>query len=199
MEKATRNVKIQYPNRNLVRLKNDDSYIPLKINISGVIPPIFASSVLMFPLGIMQFFKPTLAVKISPYIHKGGLLYSLLFSVTVVFFSFFYSEIVFNTEELADNLKKGNCFIPGIRPGRNTAEYFTQIVNRLTLIGSVYLIVVCIMPDIIFRRYAAMVSMGGTSLLIVINTVIELIIQFQSYVFSEKYSSVGKRRKILTK
>ncbi|MDR2778503.1 MAG: preprotein translocase subunit SecY [Rickettsiales bacterium] len=199
MEKATRNVRIQYPNRNLVRIKNDDSYIPLKINISGVIPPIFASSVLMFPLGIMQFFKPSLAIKISPYIRKGGLLYSVLFAVTVVFFSFFYSEIVFNTEELADNLKKSNCFIPGVRPGKNTAEHFNLIVDRLTLIGSIYLILVCIVPDVIFRRYAALISMGGTSFLIVINTVIELIIQFQSYIFSEKYSSVNRRRKILTK
>ena len=96
VEKATRNVKIQYPNRNIFRVKNDNSYIPLKINVSGVIPPIFASSILTFPLGILQFFKPEIAVKISNYIQKGSFIYSLLFTITVVFFFFFYSEIVFN-------------------------------------------------------------------------------------------------------
>ncbi|MDR3078837.1 MAG: preprotein translocase subunit SecY [Rickettsiales bacterium] len=199
MEKAMRNVKIQYPNRSLARIKNDDSYMPLKINISGVIPPIFASSLLMFPLGILQFFRPTLAMKLSAYVQKGGLLYSLIFTVTVVFFSFFYSEIVFNTEELAENLKKGNCFIPGIRPGKNTADYFNVIVGRLTAIGSAYLVLVCIVPDVIFRRQAVAISLGGTSLLIVINTVIELITQFQAFVFSERYSSVSKKRKMLVK
>ncbi|MDR2777492.1 MAG: preprotein translocase subunit SecY [Rickettsiales bacterium] len=197
MEKAMRNVRIQYPNRSLARIKNDDSYIPLKINISGVIPPIFASSVLMFPLGILQFFKPTLAAKLSSYVQKGGFLYSVIFTVAVVFFSFFYSEIVFNTEELAENLKKGNCFIPGIRPGKNTADYFNLIVGRLTAIGSIYLVLVCIVPDIIFKRQSVAVSIGGTSLLIVINTIIELITQFQAFVFSERYNSVSKKRKML--
>ncbi|MDR1425781.1 MAG: preprotein translocase subunit SecY [Rickettsiales bacterium] len=199
MEKAMRNVKIQYPNRSLARIKNDDSYIPLKINVSGVIPPIFASSVLMFPLGILQFFKPALAMRLSSYVQKGGLLYSLIFTVTVVFFSFFYSEIVFNTDELADNLKKGNCFIPGIRPGKNTADYFNVIVSKLTAIGSVYLVLVCVIPDIIFRKQSVVVSIGGTSLLIVINTVIELITQFQAFIFSERYGNVSKKRKMLVR
>ncbi len=199
VEKATRNVKIQYPNRNIFRVKNDNSYIPLKINISGVIPPIFASSILTFPLGILQFFKPEIAVKISNYIQKGSFIYSLLFTITVVFFSFFYSEIVFNIEELAENLKKGNCFVPGIRPGKNTAEYFAEIVNKLTFIGSLYLVFVCIIPDVLFKRYSVRLSISGTSLLIVVSTVIELIAQFQSYVFSEKYNSVNKRRRVIVR
>lgn len=199
IEKATRNVKIQYPNRNIFRIKNDNSYIPLKINISGVISPIFASSILTFPLGILQFFKPEIAVKIASYIQKGSLLYSLLFTVTVVFFSFFYSEIVFNIEELAENLKKSNCFVPGIRPGKNTAEYFSEIVNKLTFIGSLYLVFVCIIPDVLFKRYSVRISISGTSLLIVVSTIIELIAQFQSYVFSEKYNSVNKRRRVIVR
>lgn len=199
IEKATRNVKIQYPNRTLFRVKNDNSYIPLKINVSGVIPPIFASSILMFPLGILQFFKPELAAKISSYVQKGGIVYSLCFTLTVVFFSFFYSEIVFNTEELAENLKKGNCFVPGIRPGKNTAEYFSSIVNKLTFIGSIYLVFVCIIPDILFARYSVRLSIGGTSLLIIVSTVIELIAQFQSYIFSEKYNNVNKRRRVIVR
>lgn len=199
IEKATRNVKIQYPNRTLFRVKNDNSYIPLKINVSGVIPPIFASSILMFPLGILQFFKPELAAKISSYVQKGGIIYSLCFTLTVVFFSFFYSEIVFNTEELAENLKKSNCFVPGIRPGKNTAEYFSSIVNKLTFIGSIYLVFVCIIPDILFARYSVRLSIGGTSLLIIVSTVIELIAQFQSYIFSEKYNNVNKRRRVIVR
>lgn len=199
IEKSTRNVKIQYPNRNIFRIKNDNSYIPLKINISGVIPPIFASSILTFPLGILQFFKPEIAIKISSYIQKGSFLYSLLFTATVVFFSFFYSEIVFNIEELAENLKKGNCFVPGIRPGKNTADYFAEIVNKLTFIGSLYLVFVCIIPDVLFKRYSVRISISGTSLLIVVSTVIELIAQFQSYVFSEKYNNVNKRRRVIVR
>lgn len=199
IEKANRNVKIQYPNRNIFRIKNDNSYIPLKINISGVISPIFASSILTFPLGILQFFKPEIAVKIASYIQKGSLLYSLLFTVTVVFFSFFYSEIVFNIEELAENLKKSNCFVPGIRPGKNTAEYFSEIINKLTFIGSLYLVFVCIIPDVLFKRYSVRISISGTSLLIVVSTIIELIAQFQSYVFSEKYNSVNKRRRVIVR
>jgi preprotein translocase subunit SecY len=199
MEKAARNVKMQYSNRNLLRLKNNDSYIPLKINISGVIPPIFASSVLMFPLGILQFFKPDIALKLSAYVHKGSLLYSTVFTVAMVFFSFFYSEIVFNTEELADNLKKGSCFIPGVRPGKNTADYFDVIVRRLTLLGSCYLVLICVIPDMIFFRYVKNVSIGGTSLLIVINTILELVTQYQAHVFSERYNNVGQRRRLVTR
>lgn len=196
MEKATRNVKIQYPNRALLKGNADNSYIPLKINISGVIPPIFASSILMFPLAIMQFFNAELASKMSAYFQRGSLMYILLFSLGVIFFSFFYSSIVFNTEELADNLKKSNCFVAGIRPGKNTMEYFDNIINKLALVGSVYLIFVCIIPDILFRMYSLNLTIGGTSLLIIVSTVIDLITQFQSYVFSEKYNSVNKRRRL---
>ena len=196
MEKATRNVRIQYPNRMLTRSNGDNSYIPLKINISGVIPPIFASSILTFPLAITQLFNAELASKLSTYFQRGSLIYIIVFSLTVVFFSFFYSSIVFNTEELADNLKKSNCFIPGIRPGKNTMEYFDTIINKLTFIGSIYLIFVCIIPDILFKKYSINLSIGGTSLLIIVSTVIDLITQFQSYVFSDKYNSVNKRRRV---
>lgn len=196
MEKATRNVKIQYPNRGLIRGSADNSYIPLKINMSGVIPPIFASSILMFPLAITQFFNADLASKMSAYFQRGSILYILLFSLAVIFFSFFYSSIVFNTEELADNLKKSNCFIAGIRPGKNTMEYFNAIISKLTFVGSLYLIFVCIIPDILFTKYSIHLSIGGTSLLIIVSTVIDLITQFQSHVFSEKYNNVNKRRRV---
>lgn len=196
VEKSTRNVKIQYPNRGLMRNQSDNSYIPLKINMSGVIPPIFASSLLMFPLAILQFFDVDLASKLSAYFQRGGILYTLLFTGFVVFFSFFYSSIVFNTKELAENLKKSNCFIPGIRPGNSTTEYFDDIVNKLTFVGSIYLVVVCVIPDILFNKYSVQIAIGGTSLLIIVSTIIDLITQFQSHVFSEKYNSVNKRRKV---
>jgi preprotein translocase subunit SecY len=196
VEEATRNVKIQYPNRGLMRAQSDSSYIPLKINISGVIPPIFASSIIMFPLVILQFFSADLASNLSTYLQRGGILYTVVFVIAVVFFSFFYSSVVFNTDEMADNLKKSNCFIPGIRPGKNTAEYINGIVNKLTFIGALYLIFVCVIPDILFEKYSVKIAIGGTSLLIIVSTIIDLIKQFQSFVFSEKYNSVNKRRKV---
>ena len=150
----------------------------------------------MFPLAITQFFNAELASRMSAYFQRGSILYIVLFSLAVIFFSFFYSSIVFNTEEVADNLKKSNCFIAGIRPGKNTTEYFDNIVNKLTVLGSIYLIFVCIIPDVLFRLYSINLTIGGTSLLIIVSTIIDLITRFQSYVFSEKYNSVNKRRRL---
>jgi preprotein translocase subunit SecY len=198
VEKSVREVKVQYSNKIMaIGQTTPASFIPLKLNISGVIPPIFASSVLMFPMIILQFFgNNALVQKFSSFLSRGGLFYSIAFSVLILFFSFFYSSIVFNIEELGENLKKSNCFVPGIRPGKNTVDYFSAIVNRLTFIGATYLILVCVIPDVIFSRYSIQLSIGGTSLLIIVSTVIELIVSFQSYSFSEKYSNVNKRRKI---
>jgi preprotein translocase subunit SecY len=198
VEKSTRNVKVQYSNRIITKGQNaPSSFIPLKLNMSGVIPPIFASSVLMFPVIILQFFNNnTLAQKFTSFVSRGSAIYTLIFSALIVFFSFFYSSIVFNIEELGENLKKSNCFVVGIRPGKSTVDYFTDIVNRLTLIGAFYLILVCVIPDIIFTKYSIQISLGGTSLLIIVSTVIDLIAQVQSYTFSEKYNNVNKQRKI---
>ena len=124
------------------------------------------------------------------------LVYILLFAIASIFFSYFYSSIVFNTEEMADNLKKSNCFVPGIRPGKNTMEYFDNIISKLTLVGALYLVFVCIIPDILFSKYSIQLSIGGTSLLIIVSTVIDLITQFQSHAFSEKYNNVNKRRRV---
>ena len=200
MERALRNVKVQYSNTRASMMSNGQStlsQIPLKLNVSGVIPPIFASSIIMFPVMITQFFgKEETVSKISGMLTRGSALYMLLFACGVVFFSFFYSSIVFNTEELSDNLKKSNCFVPGIRPGKSTAEYFQNILNRLTFVGSLYLTFVCIVPDILFAKYSVQLTIGGTSLLIIVSTVIDLVTQVQAHIFSEKYNSVNKRRKI---
>ena len=200
MERALRNVKVQYSNTRASMMSDGQStlsQIPLKLNVSGVIPPIFASSIIMFPVMITQFFgKEETVSKISGMLTRGSVLYMLLFACGVVFFSFFYSSIVFNTEELSDNLKKSNCFVPGIRPGKSTAEYFQNILNRLTFVGSLYLTFVCIVPDILFAKYSVQLTIGGTSLLIIVSTVIDLVTQVQAHIFSEKYNSVNKRRKI---
>lgn len=198
MEKAVRNVKIQYStNRGLITNQKDVSYIPMKINVSGVIPPIFASSILAFPLIIVQFFgKDETVSKLSSLLSRGGLLYTVLFSACIIFFSFFYSTIVFNTEELSENLKKGNCFVPGIRPGNSTKEFFDKILSRLTFIGAIYLFVVCIIPDILFTKYSISLTIGGTSLLIIVSTVIDIVNHIQSYILSDKYGNVNKRRRI---
>ena len=200
MERALRNVKVQYSNARASMMSSGQStlsQIPLKLNVSGVIPPIFASSIIMFPIMITQFFGSEETVsKISGMLTRGSVLYMLLFALGVIFFSFFYSSIVFNTEELSDNLKKSNCFVPGIRPGKSTAEYFQNILNKLTVVGSLYLTFVCILPDILFAKYSVQLTIGGTSLLIIVSTVIDLVTQVQAHMFSEKYSSVNKRRKI---
>lgn len=199
VEKSTRNIKIQYPNRGLMKsngMKDDASYIPLKVNMSNVIPPIFASSILMFPFAISKMFEGEWGAKISAMIARGNLLYTILFSLLIVFFCYFYSSIVFNTEDVADNLKKNNCFITGIRPGKATKEYLDFVINRITLVGAIYLCLVCLVPETLVSKYHIPLSIGGTGLLIVINVVVELIGQIQSYTFGNKYATMNKQRRI---
>lgn len=199
MEKATRNIKIQYPNRGLMKsngFKEDNSHIPLKVNMSGSIPPIFSSSILTFPFIISKLFKGDMTDKVSSFLTKGNLLYMILFSILIIFFSYFYSTIVFNTEDVSENLKKSNCFIPGIRPGTATKEYLDSVVYRITFIGAIYLCIVCLLPEILTTKYSLPLSIGGTGLLILIDVVIDLVTQIQSYMFSNKYNNMNKQRKI---
>lgn len=199
MEKSTRNIKIQYPNRGMMKangISDDSSRIPIKMNMSGVIPPIFASSILMFPFAISKMFNGEIGQKISAIIARGNFVYVILFTMLIIFFCYFYSSVVFNTEDVANNLKKNNCFISGIRPGKATKEYLSYVVNRITFIGAIYLSVVCLLPEIIVTKYSLPISIGGTGLLIVINVVIDLIGQIQSYMFSNKYSTINKQRRI---
>lgn len=199
MEKSTRNIKIQYPNRGMMRangISDDSSRIPIKMNMSGVIPPIFASSILMFPFAISKMFNGEIGQKISAMIARGNFVYVILFTMLIIFFCYFYSSVVFNTEDVANNLKKNNCFISGIRPGKATKEYLGYVVNRITFVGAIYLSVVCLLPEIIVTKYSLPISIGGTGLLIVINVVIDLIGQIQSYMFSNKYSTINKQRRI---
>lgn len=197
VEKAIRKIKIQYPNSSIMKSSgmNDSSFLPLKINISGVIPPIFASSILMFPTAIVQF-SGIDAESVLSLLRRGGFLYLSLFALLILFFSYFYSSIIFNTEEIASNLKKSNCFILGVRPGKLTSDYLDKIISRLTLIGSVYLIFVCIAPEILVTKYSVPLYIGGTGILIMVNVVLDLVNQFQSHLFSSKYSSGSKKRRV---
>ena len=197
VEKTHKRIKIQYPNGAMMKASgmSDSSFLPLKINIAGVIPPIFASSILMFPSAIIQFTGSDGGAFLSM-LRRGGSLYLLLFSAFILFFSYFYSSIIFNTEEVANNLKKSNCFILGIRPGANTTSYLDKIVSRLTLIGAIYLIFVCITPEILVTHYSIPLHIGGTGILIMVNVVLDLINQVQSHLFSSKYGSMNKKRRI---
>jgi preprotein translocase subunit SecY len=198
VEKTHKRIKIQYPNGAMMKASgmSDSSFLPLKINISGVIPPIFASSILMFPAAIVQFTGADGDFLVSM-LRRGGGLYLVLFAALILFFSYFYSSIIFNTEEVANNLKKSNCFILGIRPGANTSSYLDKIVARLTLIGAAYLTFVCIVPEILVTQYSIPLHIGGTGILIMVNVVLDLINQVQSHLFSSKYgSSVNKKRRV---
>ncbi|MDR2527241.1 MAG: preprotein translocase subunit SecY [Rickettsiales bacterium] len=198
MEKATRNIKIQYPNRGMMATSNNDNsnHIPIKLNMSGVIPPIFASSVLTFPFIISKLFKADVSQKLAEILSNEGIIYNVLFVIMIVFFCYFYSSIVFETKDISDNLQKSNCFIQGIRPGNSTKKYLDFVINRITLIGAIYLCFVCIAPQYITKKYAIPLSIGGTGLLIIINVITDMITQVQSYLFSKRYNSISKQRKI---
>lgn len=197
VEKTHKRIRIQYPNATMMKAAgmSDSSFLPLKINVSGVIPPIFASSILMFPAAIVQFTGSDGGVFMS-LLRRGGGLYLALFAGLILFFSYFYSSIVFNTQEVANNLKKSNCFILGVRPGSATAEYLDKIVARLTLIGAAYLIFVCIVPEILITKYSVPLYIGGTGILIMVNVVLDLVNQVQSHLFASRYgNSAGGQRK----
>jgi preprotein translocase subunit SecY len=197
IEKTYKRIKIQYPNGAMMKASgmSDSSFLPLKINISGVIPPIFASSILMFPSALVQFIGVDNDF-LSLTLRRGGALYLVLFSALILFFSYFYSSIIFNTEEVANNLKKSNCFILGIRPGIATSNYLDKIVSRLTVIGAVYLIAVCVTPEIMVTHYSIPLHIGGTGILIMVNVVLDLVNQVQSHLFAGRYGSNVKKRRV---
>jgi preprotein translocase subunit SecY len=198
IEKTHRKIKIQYPNASMMKSAgmSDSSFLPLKINISGVIPPIFASSVLMFPVAIVQIAEVDGNALLSM-LQRGGALYVFLFSFLILFFSYFYSSIIFNTQDVANNLKKSNCFILGVRPGKATSDHLDKIISRLTLLGAIYLIIICVIPETIIARTSIPLHIGGTGILIMVNVVMDLINQIQSHMFAGKYGSgTGKKKRI---
>jgi preprotein translocase subunit SecY len=183
----------------------DSSHLPLKLNASGVIPPIFASSLLLLPLTISQFAGNSVATDskfytvvqtLNQYLQHGHPLYLALYAAGIVFFTFFYTAVVFNPEETAENLKKNGGFIPGIRPGKNTATYLDYVLTRITVVGAIYLTAVCVIPEYMVAQTGIQLFLGGTSLLIVVNVTVDTISQIQSHLLAHQYGDLIKKAKL---
>ena len=201
VERAQRRLLIQYPKRNVGMkvFQGDSSHLPLKINTAGVIPPIFASSILLLPVTAMSFNAgsgPSWMLDVTTLLGRGQPLYMALYIAAIMFFAFFYTSIVFNPEETADNLKKNGGFIPGIRPGQNTTVYIDHVLTRLTLVGALYLSLVCILPEILIAKYAVPFYFGGTSLLIVVNVTMDTVAQIHSHLIAQQYEGLIKKSKL---
>jgi len=201
MERAQRRILVQYPKRQVGNkmFGGDASHMPLKLNTSGVIPPIFASSILLLPLTIAGFMGgrgPDWLNAITAQLSHGSLLYIAMYVAMIVFFAFFYTAIVFNPVETADNLKKYGGFVPGIRPGKNTADYLDYVLTRLTVIGAAYLSVVCILPEILISQYQVPFYFGGTSLLIVVSVTMDTVAQIHSHLLAHQYEGLIKKAKL---
>ena len=201
VERAQRRILIQYPKRQRGNkmMGGETSHLPLKVNTAGVIPPIFASSLLLLPITIIQFSAgsgPAWMNDIAAILGPGQPLYLLIYVSMIVFFAFFYTAVVFNPAETADNLKKYGGFIPGIRPGKNTANYLDWVLTRLTVVGALYLAAVCILPEILRAQYAVPFYFGGTSLLIVVTVTMDTVTQVQSHLLAHQYEGLIKKSKL---
>jgi len=199
METAQRRIPIQYPKQIRGRrvYGGQSTHLPLKINVSGVIPPIFASSIIVFPATIAQFF-PNIAFMrtLADTMNPGGLLYNVIFVIAIVFFTYFYTAVVFNPVDVSENLKKHGGYVPGIRPGKATADYLDKVLSRLTLVGAVYLSVVCVLPMLLIARANVPFYFGGTSLLIVIGVSLDTMSQIESHLISRQYDGLLKTGRI---
>jgi preprotein translocase subunit SecY len=201
MERAQRRIIVQYPKRQVGNkmFGGDSSHLPLKLNSSGVIPPIFASSLLLLPLTVAGFSGqggPDWLQTAVAYLGHGQPLYMALYVALIVFFAFFYTSIVFNPVDTADNLKKYGGFIPGIRPGKNTAEYLDHVLTRLTTVGAIYLSLVCLLPEFLIAQYALPFYFGGTSLLIVVSVTMDTVGQIHSHLLAHQYEGLIKKAKL---
>ncbi len=201
MERAQRRLLIQYPKRQVGNrmFEGQSSHLPLKLNTSGVIPPIFASSLLLLPTTVANFNAgqgPDWFVAVTTQLGHGRPLFLILYIGLIVFFAFFYTAIVFNPTETAENLKKHGGFIPGIRPGERTAEYIDYVLSRITVIGAGYLALVCLLPEILISYAAVPFYFGGTSLLIVVSVTMDTVAQIQGYLLAHQYEGLIKRSKL---
>ncbi|AIB11141.1 preprotein translocase subunit SecY [Azospirillum brasilense] len=201
MERAQRRLLIQYPKRQMGNrvFGGEASHLPLKLNTSGVIPPIFASSLLLLPLTAVGFAGgegPEWLQTVTRYLAHGTPLYMILYSALIIFFCFFYTAIVFNPADTAENLRKYGGFIPGIRPGKNTADYIDYVLTRLTVIGSAYLVAVCLLPEILISQHSVPFYFGGTSLLIVVTVTMDTVAQIHSHLLAHQYEGLIKKAKL---
>jgi preprotein translocase subunit SecY len=197
VERAQRRIAVQYPKRQVGNrmFGGDTTHIPLKINTSGVIPPIFASSILLIPAAVAGFATngPAWLQAIGAQLSQGQPLYLGLYAFMIIFFSYFYTAVVFNPEETADNLKKYGGFIPGIRPGSATSDYFDRILTRLTTVGGIYLVAVCLLPQILITDYGLPFYFGGTSILIVVSVTMDTVTQIQSHLLAHQYEGLIRK------
>ncbi len=198
MERAHRRVVVQYPKRQMANgmAQGDTNHIPLKLNTAGVIPPIFASSLLLLPLTIVGFSGSDggeFTATISRYLQNGTITYMILYGALVTFFCFFYTAIVFNPEENADMLRKNGGFIPGIRPGKSTADHLDHIMTRITTVGALYLVFICLLPEFMISKYSLPFYFGGTSLLIVVSVTLDTVGQVQSHLIAHQYEGLIKK------
>ncbi len=198
VERAMRKITIQYPKRQAMGRMGaaDSSHLPLKINPTGVIPPIFASSLLLLPITIANLSAengPSWVADLSRLLGHGQPLYLALYAFLIAFFAFFYTAIVFNPQDTADNLKKHGGFIAGIRPGKNTAEYLDYVITRLTVLGAAYLVALCILPEILISKLSIPFVLGGTTLLIVVQVTMDFVNQVQSHLLAYQYDSLIKK------
>ena len=201
MERAQRRIIVQYPKRQVGNkmFGGESSHLPLKLNTSGVIPPIFASSLLLLPMTVANFGAaggPDWLTSITALLGRGQPLYLGLYTAGIVFFAFFYTAVVFNPADTADNLKKYGGFIPGIRPGRNTAEFLDHVLTRLTVVGAAYLVAVCLLPEILISQYSVPFYFGGTSLLIVVTVTMDTVGQIHSHLLAHQYEGLVKKSKL---
>ncbi len=199
MERAQRRIRVNYAQRTQGRkvFAAQTSHLPLKINMSGVIPPIFASSIILLPATLAQFFGhgkgmdwlADIGMALSP----GQPLYLIVYAAAILFFAFFYTALVFNPKDTADNLKKSGAYIPGIRPGEQTSRYVDSVMTRLTLVGALYLVLVCLLPQILMYTWHVPFYFGGTSLLIIVVVIMDFVAQIQAHLMTQQYDSLMKK------
>ena len=200
VERGQRKILVNYAKRQVGNkvYGGQSSHLPLKLNMSGVIPPIFASSIILLPTTVVSWFATGDSLRwlkdIADMLRPGQPIYVLLYAVAIVFFCFFYTALVFNSRETADNLKKSGAFIPGIRPGDQTARHIDRILSRLTLAGAIYITAVCLLPEFLNLKYNVPFYFGGTSLLIIVVVTMDFWAQVQSYVMSQQYESLLKKK-----
>ena len=202
MERAQRRLLIQYPKRQVGNrmFQGDSSHLPLKLNTAGVIPPIFASSLLLLPATLAGFSDttnlPAWATTVLATLGHGQPLYMLFYALMIGFFAFFYTAVVFNPKDTADNLKSHGGFIPGIRPGERTAEYIDYVLTRITAVGALYLIFVCLLPEVLIAQTGIPFYLGGTSLLIVVSVTLDTVAQVQGHLIAQQYEGLIKKSKL---
>jgi preprotein translocase subunit SecY len=208
MERAQRRVLIQYPKRQTARgMQQERSHLPIKLNTAGVIPPIFASSLLLMPLTVLQWAgnranaegtTSDWLITITTFLQHGSAAYEALYAAGIAFFCFFYTAVQFNSEETAENLKRHGGFIPGVRPGKATESYFDYLLNRITVVGAAYLVLIRLIPDVLSSQAGLNFRLGGTSLLIVVNVTMDTVSQIQSHLIAHQYGDLIKKAKLKT-